>query len=311
MWTIFCAIKRSWSEHFVTQFSAFLILFLTYTAVLFIGLSLENIQKVFYQWGSVSQMTVYLKPQTNESQKNEILARLKDHNLVKSVAVISSEESAQKFNLRFEKLSKKKIDSKNMAHLFPEYFEVHLVEKQAFKDESVLKTFSGELSSTFTAISQISYGESWLSSYSRLLAMIKIVGWFLIGLFMLGSMIVSASVIKSILYHRKDEIEVLEFIGASESFIYRPQLFNLMTLGLLAFSFAVIMSYSLFIAFKKISISNMALNGSEGFKFLSVSTFGIIFTLSMSLLFIETLLTIYRMMPKYKRALFVFAKARS
>ncbi len=308
MWSVFQAIKRSWTEHFVTQFSAFLILFLTYTAVLFISLSLQNIQKVFHQWGSVSQMTVYLKPQTGLTQKKEIIQALTGHKIVKSVTEVSSLESAEKFNRRFEKLSRKKIDSNKMSHLFPEYLEVSLNEQQAYGSAGVLNDFSAQFRDRFPPISSISYGESWLSSYSQLLTAINITGWLLIAIFMMGSMIVSASVVKSILFHRKDEIEVLEFIGADESFIYRPQLVNLISLGFFSFAFALLMNYSLFISFKKLSLSVLGFNWSEGLLFIAPSTVIFVFLISLSLLFIETLLTLFRMMPKYKKSFGLFQK---
>lgn len=306
MWSVFCAIKRSWSQHFVEQFSAFIILAMTYSAVLFVALSLTNIQKLFEMWGEVQQASVYLKPDIKESHRSKVMQALKAEPMIESVQVVTSQESAANFEKRFSKVTSNKINAKSVAKYFPSYLVLELNQTLAYKSGlGNLDQFVEKLKSKFPEISNVSYGKSWITRYVSVLSAISFVGWFLIASFLLAAVIVTASVIKTILFSKRDEIEILEFIGADDKSIYLPHVINALLLSSVSFVFALLINY---VFYSKALTTKSDLVGAEiveQIHFINPAlTLSLLFMTLLSVL-IYSLLTIFNLLPRHKKALLI------
>ncbi len=306
MWSIFCTIKRSWSQHFVEQFSALIILTMSYSALLFIALALTNVQNLFEMWGQVNQMTVYFNSNIEIEDKQVIMKTLVDHPMVSKIREVSSQESAQKFEERFAKVTSQKIDADQVAQFFPRYLEVNLDQTLAYKaGGAALDQFVAQLKQGFDSIKNVSYGKSWLQRYVGVLAAVQWAGWFLIVSFLIASVVVSSSVIKTILFSRRDEIEILEFVGADDSTIYLPQIINTFVLATLAFTSSVLLNSLLFSHFKGASDSVLSVSAQEQLRFISPGILlGLTFVAVSSVTLYSTL-TIFNLLPRRKKALLI------
>ncbi len=306
MWSIFCTIKRSWSQHFVEQFSAFIILLMSYTALLFIALALTNVQNMFEMWGQVNQVTVYLDPGIKQQDKTDIMKSLDGNPMVNSYQEVSSSESAKNFEKRFSKVTSQKIDAKEVAQFFPSYFIVNLNQAMAYSSGgTALDDFALQLKNGFEAIKNVSYGKSWLRRYVGVLSAIHWIGWFLIFSFLIASVIVSSSVIKTILFSRRDEIEILEFVGADDATIYLPQILNTMILASVAFISALGVNYGIYRQLKSSSVSMIDTSIQNQLTFIAPGLFLLIALLAIVSVAIYSVMTIFNLLPRRKKALLV------
>lgn len=303
MWSILRAIKRSWTQYFVSQFSGFIILSLSYTAALFIALALTNVQSLFDVWGRVNQVTVYLNQKVSAEERSTLESFVKSKELVKASNLVSSEESAKRFSSRFNKLSAQKIDTKKLSSFFPEFYEVQLNEDLAYKANAAnLDVFVSTLKAKFDFVKSVSYGKSWLQRYVSILHAIKSVGWALILLFMVGAIVVTSSVIKTILFNKKEEIEIMEFVGADDSAIYLPQIVSALFLSTLGFGAGVLANYLIYLSFLN-SIGNFVSGVTlENFRFLNSGFIIAAGVTSVMGVFAYSLFTIYQMMPRQRKA---------
>ena len=303
MWSIFRALKRSWAQHFISQISALMILVLTYSAVLFIALALTNIQQLFSLWGQVSQVTVYLKKDSGKPEREGLKKYITGSELVQSTELVSSEQSAEKFRKRFKGISSQKIDPGKISQFFPEFFELSLVQAKAYGNDSlVLEDFAMALKQKFPIVANVSYGKSWLKQYVSILYAVETVAWLLIGSFLLGSLVVSSNVIKTILFHRKDEIEILEFIGADDKTIYLPQVVNVVVTASVALLVALSINYGLYSFFVNSESLSVGTSTRSQLSFLSIYFVVGLVSVCLLGLICDSVFTIYRMMPRQSRA---------
>lgn len=301
MRNVFQAIKRSWTQHFISQFSGFIILFLTYSAVLFIALSLMNIERLFSVWGQISKVTIYLQPKTSAEAKSELEKFLAGNNLVQSFRLVNSQESAERFNSRFTDLSAQKINLNQLASFLPESYELVLNQKLAFQSSSnSLDQLAAVLGVKFPEIKSVSYGKSWVNRYASMLTTVQGIGVSLIFVFFVGTLILSSSVIKTILMGRKDEIEILEFIGANDQAIYLPQIINTLALAALSFGLALGLNYYAFYQFTHSGGSLISISNLPQLAFLSPVTVIGIASLSFVGLLAFSYFTVMGMMPKHQ-----------
>ncbi len=242
MWSYFIALKRNWAQHFISQSSGFLILFITYSAAILVASGMYNLQKIFDRWGEVSQLTVYLEKTAAENDGAEkIKEQLKTNPFVREIKKVHAHEAAERFSKRLSAFGSSAIQAQELKAFFPDYLEVSLAKSQVgSKGIHAIEDFAASLKRQFQGISEVKYGKAWLDRYMIIFNAAYALGWALIGLFLIAAAVVSSSVIKTVLFHRREEIEVLDFIGADERQIYLPQIMSTLTLSLGSFLLALL-----------------------------------------------------------------------
>lgn len=306
MWSIFQAIKRSWSQHFVEQFTGFIILLTSYSALVFITLSLVNVQKLFDVWGQVNQVSVYFSPDIQETEKKKVLNFLDDSQMVRSLHQVSSEQAANEFGRRFTQLSKESVSVKNIAKFFPGYVILDLDQTQAYKSGAgALESFVDSVQAFSPSIARVSYGKNWLSQYVSFLEAFEFGAYLLILTFLLASVVISSSIIKSILYARKEEIEIMEFIGADDKAIYFPHIINIIGVSAVSLLGAYAINYGIY---SQLVASHGVFSLSDSrysLEFLGFLPMFSLFALILTAVFFYSVFTIYGLLPRHKKALFI------
>lgn len=306
MWTIFCSIKRSWTQHFVTQFSAFLVMTLTFSAALFVGLAINNTESLLNWWGQVNKVTVYLKHGDNDQENKKFESFMKSHKLIQGYVKVDSKESSKRFKDRFAQIANQKIQMDKIDEFFPEFYEVKLNQGLAYHShKNTLTSFVSQMKVKFPQIQDISFGQQWLQKYITILSSFKTIAWILIGLFVLASLIASSSVIKTLLFAKRDEIEVLEFIGASEYRIYVPQIANILLMSTFSFGVAVLINFIFYKQLSQPSLPFLQVPIGENIKFITFGMLALLFSVSFLSNFVYSVMTIFNLMPSRKKAMMV------
>ncbi|MCJ8275739.1 MAG: hypothetical protein HRT44_10700 [Bdellovibrionales bacterium] len=247
MWAIFQTIKGSWLKHLVTQLSALFILTATYSVALFIILSTNNLKNIFGVWGKVSEATIYLKNDVSVDQKNSLNQYLESHPLVMSSSFESSEKAAEDFNKRFQEMSSQSMAAGNIKSFFPSTYKVKFNEDHIYeKNKSKLDGFTATLKTKHPFVEDVSYGKIWLSRYEKVIAGIESLSWLVVLIILAASMFVSSNVIKTILFAKKSEIEILEFVGASQSWIMGPHIINISMINTASFILSIFLTLSVY-----------------------------------------------------------------
>jgi cell division transport system permease protein len=93
-------------------------------------------------------------------------------------------------------------------------------------------------------IEDVSYGQSWVKSYSTFVSALAASGGTTIAILLLGGLFVIGNSIRASITARREEIEILELIGATASMIRRPYVVEGALLGSLAAIIAIAISFS-------------------------------------------------------------------
>jgi cell division transport system permease protein len=108
----------------------------------------------------------------------------------------------------------------------PDAYELRLSNK--VQDIAGIEALARRLAS-IPAVQDVEYGQQWLEQAARALEVIRLTGLVLGVLFFAATAFIVGNTIRLVIYSRRDEIEIMRLVGATDRFICTPFYF----LGLL------------------------------------------------------------------------------
>lgn len=108
---------------------------------------------------------------------------------------------------------------------------------------------------------EVQYSEEWLKQFEGLMNMVKLIGFIIGGLLCMGVLFIVTNTIKLTIYSRRDEIEILKLVGATDWFVKTPFLLEGMIQGLVSGLLALLVLFSgyLILSAKKMHFLGLAL----------------------------------------------------
>lgn len=230
--------------------------FLRFTTVLIstAGLSLvlgfflffKNINNLISAWGEVEKVTVYLDSDASDTEVNKLKIQIEKLPDVKGVKIVSKEEAVEDFKAQVAGYIKDIKKDANLMQLIPSYLEVSVdIEGTFEKTVDKLNVLSKQIES-LDFIEEVSYGSVWLDKYSRLVDYTSNLAGFIGIILVASTFLVISNLIKTNLYQRSKEIEVLEMIGATKSYIRKPFLIEGVLMSLSGGMVSIILVWGIF-----------------------------------------------------------------
>lgn len=238
-------LTRAWSRHWALQIASVTIMtvVLMIMNLLFLGYSAFN--RTVTHWGQGLEMTVYLKEGIDSSGIERLQSTLEESGEFDEISFTPKKEATKKFLESLGPDSLELLKDPKWTSPIPASFEIKLTEAiPADQRVNAMKSWSAKLRG-LEVIDDVFYGQGWIENFSSFLASMR---WFVImiwGLSLSVGLLIVSNCIRLSFLQRREEIEVLELVGATSRFIRTPFLFEGMFLGLLASAFSICMSYVL------------------------------------------------------------------
>ncbi len=193
----------------------------------FYVLLLSNLQTMGKRMGEDLQVTLYLEKKVSAKDRSRIVDALAGMKEVESVAYRSPEKALESLSLALGETSG--VLTALSANPLPASFEVRL--DPAFRDLASIRDLSDGLGKV-PGVSDVEYGGEWIERFFGFVKILKWLGASLGVLLLAATMIVISSTLSLGFYARKDEIEILRLVGASESYIKLPFFWEAMLQGM-------------------------------------------------------------------------------
>ncbi|MBP1635577.1 MAG: putative Cell division protein FtsX [Acidobacteria bacterium] len=194
---------------------------LTIAAALFVlGVFLTvaaNLDALVERWSAAAELSVYLQDDVSLADRAEVQRALRNHRLVREVQFVTREQALGRFRRDFPDLAPAVADA--AAHPFPASFEARLAGEAPGGDG--LEALAGRLRK-MRGVTDVRYDRLWLQ---RLQAIASLVGWavaLLGAVLALAAALTVSNVVRLALFVRRDEVEIMELVGAPLSFIKGP-----------------------------------------------------------------------------------------
>lgn len=185
-------------------------------------------------------VVLYLEKNLTRIEVNQIEEKLKRSSLVAKIQFISSTQALEKFQIKFPELQG--IIENFKINPFPPSFETAIRKNSLSSDE--IQNFIQEMRN-MDGIEDVQFNWDWIEKMKSLSRLVKAVGFFLGGILILASFFIISNVIKLNVFARKEEMEILRLVGATNTFIKIPFLIEGIILGILGGFLSLILLFLL------------------------------------------------------------------
>lgn len=215
-------------QYRVRNFFSITIICLTFLTVgVFLALA-NNLEHVAEQISNNMAAVFFLDKDITDEHLKAIEEELKRSPIVQDTTFVSEEQAVDKFRERFPELQG--IIENIKINPFPPSIETTFKEKAiTFREASGLITRIQNM----PGVNDVQFNQEWVDRVNSFSRLAKAVGFFLGGILVLASFFIISNVIKLNVFARKDEIEILRLVGATNTFIRVPFLLEGITLGII------------------------------------------------------------------------------
>jgi cell division transport system permease protein len=180
-------------------------------------LATSNLERLSNEWGRAAEMSVYLHDEITDSEKAAIEKRLAPGGVVASYEFISKDEALSRFKQTFADLAG--MVNALESNPLPASYEVRLA--PAGVDQANVEALGSELRAA-PGVADVRYDRQWLERLLSAVTIVRRVGFVLGAVLTIAAALTVANVVRLALYARRDEIEIMQLVGAPAAYIRGP-----------------------------------------------------------------------------------------
>jgi len=126
--------------------------------------------------------------------------------------------------------------------ILPASFEIHL--KKDYRNSTKIRELVTDLKK-IPQFDDIQYGQEWVETFSMLVHILRFTQWILGGLLLIAIVFITSNTLQLTISSRREEIEVMHWVGAGPGFIRVPVYMEGLIQGLLGAGLAVLFLFLL------------------------------------------------------------------
>ena len=227
-------------------------------------LFMTNAKAVSQSWDGGVKMALYLEENSSDQQAQELLNQLNLRPEFKQVTFVSKEDALDEFK-DYSGFG----DALDYLDSNPMPYTITLEPASSFSSPEQLEALAQELSE-LKLVDQAKLDSDWIKKYHSILDISEQIATFVSIMLALGVLLIVGNTIRLAILNRREEIQVIKLVGATDAFIRRPFLYAGFWYGLIAALLAALMVNIVFVILQQ-STSQLAQLYSSEFSLLGLA----------------------------------------
>ena len=199
-----------------------------------------NLQSLVERWASSAELSVYLRDDLDEAARDALVTELSAHAAVAGVEYVSKDEAIERFRRDFPELADVAESADNP---FPPSLEVRL------RTDPVSSGGADAMATQLTereGVIDVRYDRQWLSRLMAIIGSIRLAGVTAAAVLVLGAAFTVAAVVRLSLQSRREEVDIMQLVGAPFAFIRGPSIAEGTILGSIGACLALVILWAIF-----------------------------------------------------------------
>jgi cell division transport system permease protein len=176
----------------------------------------SNTERMFTRWQEAAEFSVYLRDDVTPPQRSAIEGALRESKLVQAAEIVSKDEALKRFKRNFGGLGAAADDLPENP--LPASIEVRLVPEANPAD---VEQLAGRVAAA-GGVADVRYDRRWIQRLIDAASIVRAAGFALATLLMLAAALTVASVVRLALLARRQEIHIMQLVGAPLAYIRGP-----------------------------------------------------------------------------------------
>jgi cell division transport system permease protein len=177
-----------------------------------------NLRPVVARWTASAELSVYLRDDVTPPQRATIEELIQQSGLAAEREFLSKEQAAARFREDFPDMAE--ASSRLESNPFPASYEVRL-KPDVREAGTAVDNLAATLSST-AGVADVRYDRAWLSRLNAVVRLARGVAVLVIGMLVVASALTVANVVRLAAAARRDEIHIMELVGAPFAYVRGP-----------------------------------------------------------------------------------------
>jgi cell division transport system permease protein len=219
----------------------------------------ENLQKLLKGWGDQIQINAYLDSGLNAADVSLLSSKIKALAEVEQVRYISQERAWTDFRTALG--AQANVLEGLPVDVLPASFEISV--KPAYRDVLFVEVLANRLRQE-KGITTVEYAQEWVERLSLVVLAVQWTKWLLGGILFGAAFVIVGSTVRLAILARKDEIEIMQLVGASEELIQAPFVIEGMIQGTVGAGLSILFLWSLLLLIRNQIPTSAGLFGTLG-----------------------------------------------
>ncbi len=225
-------------RNFLMFFTAITTVAITLFVVGFFMIVVYDVQGILNSVKSQVEVAVYLKDNITEELRDYLESEIKSWDEVASVTYISKEQALEIFKQENEG---SEILKEIQGNPLPASFEITLTSPE--KVEQIALRFLTKEGEYVEGVDEVIYGQDYVKKLFSITAITGSIAFLIIIILLLAAVVLIFNTIRLSIHARRQEIEVMKLVGATNWFVRLPFLFEGFFEGFVGSIIAVFLLY--------------------------------------------------------------------
>ena len=195
----------------------------------------ENLQNLLKKWGDQIQINAYLDKDLGPAEVSLLRDKIQNFSKVERVRHISRQQAWNDFQVALGAQSK--VLEGLPEDVLPASFEIFI--KPAYRDGPIVEAFANRLRKE-KGLTSVEYPQEWVDRLSLMVLALQWAMWVLAGILFVAVFFIVRSTVRLAILAQKDEIKVMQWIGAPEELIQAPFVLEGMIQGFIGAGLSVL-----------------------------------------------------------------------
>lgn len=181
------------------------------------GLLFENAQDVMASWKKGIRIMAYISPAAEKTEVKDTRDKIAGLHGVMTISYISREDALN--HLKAQMKRQTSLLENLERNPLPAAFEIHM--QPSGQSWEKIETLAAQIEAV-RIIDDVEYGQAWIGRWTKIFNLFQFIGITMGVLFFMVTIFIISNTIRLALYARREEIEIMRLVGATDSFIKIP-----------------------------------------------------------------------------------------
>ena len=213
-------IKRAIDDILQNRFLNFVTIITIALAILIASafiLFFVNTSEIIDSWKKGLRIMAYLKPGIHNADLDQLKRTIQSLDGVHSLRFISKQEAIDRLKDQMQHHSS--LFDNLTENPLPDSFEIRMTATSGSWQK--IESLANQIES-LNPIEEVQYGRRWIGRFIRIISLFRMAGYAMGVLFFTASIFIVANTIRLVIYSRREEVEIMRLVGATDSFIKMP-----------------------------------------------------------------------------------------